>query len=202
MAPHILLRLRRFRRPAAALALGLAAMLVAARLIPIGDTPVVVTAQPVTAGNRLGGDDVEVVGYPASLVPDGGLDTVADARGARARMDLPAGVPITASMLRSGSTLPTKRSHVAFPLHLADGSAAGLLHPGDHIIVFRRGADGGRAAVAADDVVVLKVKRDAGSAGGLGSGTESALVTIDVGKSAARRLAGAATAYTFALLGS
>lgn len=201
MAREFLSRLRRYRRPAAAAALGVAAMLAASRLMPINDTAVVVAASDLRSGTALSARDVRVAHYPKSLVPDGSLSDADDAAGALPLTDLTEGTPLTSSMLRGTDTVPTRGSHVAFPLHVADSSAVSLLHAGDHIMVFRRSPDGGRADVAARDAVVLAISTSHGPDAVTGQAVGAALITVDVDKLTARRLAGADSAYAFALLG-
>lgn len=172
-------------------------MLAASRLIPLNDTAVVVAQRDIDAGEALTARDVEVANYPKSLVPSGSLPNTKAAIGALPRADLTAGTPLTASMLRSAQAVPDGPSHVAFPLHVADEQAAALLHPGDHIMVFKRATDFGKSEVAADDVVVLSID----GSGPAGPAAHDALITVDVRKDTARRLAGGDSDYTFALLG-
>ncbi len=181
------------------MALGLAAMLAASRLIPVGDTEVVVTHRDVTAGQPLTARDVTVAHYPKSLVPADGFTDPDDVVGALPRTDFTTGTPVTAAMLRPAASVPSRASSVAFPLHVADAEAVKLLHPGDHIMVFRRAPDTGAAEVAADDVVVLSIRHSHAAA--LSGSETGALITVDVGKHTARLLAGTDSAYTFALLG-
>lgn len=201
MAREFLSRLRRYRRVAAAVALGLAAMLAASRLIPMNDTPVLVTARDVSAGTALTGRDFRVTHYPKSLVPAGSLAQSDEATGAIPLTDLTRGTPLTTSMLRGSGTVPTRASHVALPLRVADSSAVSLLHPGDHIMVFARSPDGGRADVAADDVVVLRISTPQGADTASSEASGTSLITVDVDKVTARKLAGTESAHKFALLG-
>lgn len=200
MARELLSRLRRYRRPAAAAALGVAAMLAASRLIPVNDTAVVVTAAAVSSGTALSARDVRIAHYPKSLVPAGSLTDAGDAVGALPLCSLTKGTPLTAAVLRDTGSVPTSPSHVAFPIRVADSAAAAVLRPGDHIMVFRRSPEGGSATVAASDVVVLGISAADGDDSATGQ-SGSALITVDVAKSTARRLAGAESAYVFALLG-
>ncbi len=153
---------RRHRRALAATAVALGALIALDVLKP--RTPpqsvVIVAARDLPAGATLGAADVRPEALPATAAPDGGFATRAQVVGRRLAAPARRGEPLTDARFDDGPLAPPGRGMVAAPVRLADGDAARLLHPGQHVEVLAASTaviDGPALASAAADVIAADV---------------------------------------------
>jgi Flp pilus assembly protein CpaB len=159
-------------------------------------TPVLVARHDVPAGHTLSTPDVELVDFPAGLVPAGALDELPD--GAVTRVDLAAGEPLLPRRLAGhdlsplAAALPPGTRAVAIP---TEPGTAPPLDRGDRVDVLvvvaaEVAGDGPPGFAIATDATVVDVDDDA--------------VTVAVERDEAPRVAAAlgVGAVTLALVGA
>ncbi|AEG45242.1 RcpC/CpaB family pilus assembly protein [Isoptericola variabilis] len=94
---------------------------------------VVVPLHPLVAGERVEAADLTVRPVPAELAPDGVVTATADAVGRVPAVDLPAGLPLHATLVAGGGVAAhAPEGTVVVPV-LLDSAASGLLRPGDRV---------------------------------------------------------------------
>jgi Flp pilus assembly protein CpaB len=165
------------------LAIGLFATLAVAAIIvlvvsskqtpaPVAATPttaVVVTAQPIHAGDAIVPADVTLAQRPIDQIPSGAYTNVQSAVGRYAAISLPADVPLTAGMTLSApaaaspaavpsgapfTNIPPGDVAMSIPVTAVTG-VAGYIEAGDHIDIIAQVS--GTAHYVAQDVPVLAV---------------------------------------------
>ena len=194
LAPTALLRAAARHR--VLLAAGLAAASVAAALQSLAparepQVRVLAAAHDLPAGAVLGGDDVQTVPLPRSVVPAGVLAAAAPVTGRLVAAPLRRGEPLTDVRLVGAGLLAGLADDglVGVPVRLADAEAAALLQPGDVVDVLSASAGptaSGPARVAAAAVRVLAVPARGSDTG------EGALVLLAASPTAGARRAAAA----------
>jgi Flp pilus assembly protein CpaB len=190
-------RLRRHRRPLAAVALAVAAGVAvdAATADPPPGVPLVVAARDLPAGTRLDPTDLTTVQVPADAVPDGALARPADAAGTALASPLRRGEPVTDARLGGNALLTgAPAGTLAVPVPLADPAAVSLAGPGTEVAVLA-GADldalgAGAGEVLVSRALVLQVGGADGS-GLLDGGSPEAVVVLALDREEATRVAGA-----------
>lgn len=156
------------RRIAAALLVGLAAVLALTSGTGPDDTPVVVAARDLTPGTELGAAEVVLRGMPAQAVPDGAARATTAVMGRTLAAPVRRGEPLTdvrlagPALTRAVSADPAATS---VPLRLPDPGVATLLHPGAVVDVVSAGDHRAEAVVLARGARVLAVLEPAGDAG-------------------------------------
>ncbi len=157
----------RFRFPVAAALVGLAVLSAAdvLRPAPSGSVRVVVTAQDVTAGQTLTRGDLRYATVPGDMAPDGAAAPLDDVVGQAVVADLPAGVPLAATLL--GATPRGPAGTVVATVRLADPQMAALLSPGDRVDVLAAPVEGSTGTVVARAALVLPAPETSASDDGL-----------------------------------
>ena len=145
----------RFRFPVAAALVALAVLsgTAALRPAPSGSVRVVVTAHDVTAGQTLTRGDLRYATVPAGVAPDGADATLDGVVGRTVVADLPADVPLAATLL--GTTPHGPPGTVVATVRLADPQMVALLSPGDRVDVLAAPVEGGPGTVVAHRATVL-----------------------------------------------
>lgn len=200
VAPPWRLRARstlwRVRHVVAAVCVGLAAGVVvhALRPPPPVTVGVVVLGSDVAAGTALTAEHLLVAHVPPQMAPPGAITDVAGALGRVAALDLPARLPVTASLLADAAlTGPPGTAVVA--VRLDDPAVAGLLEPGMRVDLVAAYVEGGTGETVAHRALVRPAPRaDAAPAGLLGGvpDGDDAPVLVAVTPDEAVRLAQAA----------
>lgn len=128
---------------------------------------VLVAAHDLVPGSVVAAGDLRTVGLPPGVVPAAALRPGADVVGQAVAVAVPAGLPLTRTVLSVGRLLPAGTE--AVPVRLADPGTSELLHPGDRVdVLVARGSDG----VPAD--------ADAAAAGAAGDGPVDAAARATV----------------------
>ena len=159
----------------AAGALVILAAVVALRSDPQGDrSEIVVATRDLTSGVELTADDVRLENRTAATVPDGSQSDLgavigATLAGPARRGEVLTDVRVLGPRLAESVAGPGAR---IVPIPLADSALAGLVRPGDVVVVFAAGTEGSGAdahpqLVATDAIVVLvsEKPKSAGSGG-------------------------------------
>jgi pilus assembly protein CpaB len=143
------MRLVRTRRPALALGGGLL-LLVAAAITLLGGgggsaaagVPVVVLAEPASAGEQLDPARLRVERWPAERVPPNAVARVEDVAFRAAAVSLPPGLPLIPSFVRApGQGLALRPGERAVGVRVDEvGGLPGLLRVGDRVDVLVAGA--------------------------------------------------------------
>ncbi len=113
---------------------------------PEGMRDIVVAAEDISRSTAIVSGTVRIATWPEESVPEGALDSIADAVGRIARVDILQGMPIVGGMLTeepgdlaavgSDVALQIPRGKVAYALPVARySSVAWALRPGDHVDV-------------------------------------------------------------------
>jgi Flp pilus assembly protein CpaB len=157
----------RFRFPVAAALVGLAVLSAADALrpVPAGSVRVVVTAHDVTVGQTLTRDDLRYATVPGDMAPEGAAAGLGDVAGRTVATDLPAGVPLAATLL--GSTPQGPAGTVVATVRLSDPQMVALLSPGDRVDVLAAPVEGGTGTVVARGALVLPAPETSTDDGGL-----------------------------------
>ncbi|HET6625853.1 MAG TPA: Flp pilus assembly protein CpaB [Nocardioidaceae bacterium] len=158
---------------------------------PSPPTSLVLTAaRDIPGGTVVRATDLAAVAFAPASVPEGVLDSAADAVGRTTATPVRAGEPITDVRLVSGSMLSAYPGRVAAPVRIGDAGAVGLLRVGDRVDVLAADPQGGsaEAAVVAADAPVIAVPGRGDQAAIAGAG---ALVVLAVSDKTAQTIAAA-----------
>lgn len=180
------------RRSAAALLVGLAAVLALTRGTGSAEgVPVVVAARDLTPGAVLGTDDVVLRGLPEQVIPDGAARATPAVLGRTLAAPVRRGEPLTDLRL-AGPALARAVSAdpgaVSVPLRLPDPDVAALLHPGAVVDVLTLGERQDEPVVLATGARVLAVLEPGAGATAVRA-TEGRLVLVALDAAAATRVA-------------
>lgn len=177
------------RRAAAAVLVGLAAVLALSHRGSSDDVvAVVVATRDLPPGTVVAEDQVSVRALAAQVVPDGAARSPGAVVGRTLAAPVRRGEPLTdvrltgSDLIRAVSTDPAA---VSVPLRLADPGVAALLHPGDEVDVVTTGERQNEPVVLAKQARVLAVL-EAGTRTGEHDGR---LVLIALDPAAATRVA-------------
>jgi|DEB0MinimDraft_3_1074331.scaffolds.fasta_scaffold04063_8 Flp pilus assembly protein CpaB len=187
--------LHRWRRPLAAVLIGLAVLLALGilRPSPPPTVPVVVSARDLPPGITLTTEDVRVVDVPAAIAPSG-FARPDDVVGRLLALGIGAGELITASRFATGvGSGALDVGEVAVPVRLGDRSLAEFLQPGDVIDLVA--APNRQGELVAPSVRVITVPRQTseGFLGGSAARADS-LVLVAVPRRMATQVAASALA--------
>lgn len=180
-----------------ALCCGLAATATAQvlRPEPPPTVEVVVPVHPLAAGKELDAGDLTVRTVPAALVPRDVLTDPGDAVGRVPAVDLPAGLPLHATLVAGGGLVArAPEGTVVVPVRL-DDAASGLLRPGDRVDLVA--ADAGTRHLARRALVLPGLPRGAGEPGpgpllgGAAGGTDAPVTLVAVAPEEAPALSAA-----------
>lgn len=199
------------RRLLAALCVGLAAFaaLRAVSPLPPETVTVTVTARDLPAGTVVAAGHLDQRRIDPGLVPHGLLES-ADLHGRTLATAVRAGEMLTDARAVSPGLLAGYPGSVAVPVRIPDAGSVGLLRVGDRIDVTAADPRGtGGADVVAEDVAVVALPADPGTAPGsgvgtgLGTGLGGRLVVLATSPSTAQDLAwaGANRHLSFVLSG-
>ncbi|MGH4023932.1 MAG: SAF domain-containing protein [Pseudonocardiaceae bacterium] len=178
------------RRMAAALLVGLAAVLALTSGTGSSDVPVVVAARDMTPGTELNDAEVVLRGVPAQAVPDGAARATAAVLGRTLAAPVRRGEPLTdvrlagPALARAVSADPAA---ISVPLRLPDPGVAALLHPGAMVDVVTLGERQAEPVVLARRAQVLAVLEQADDV----PTTEGRLVLVALDAAGATRVAAA-----------
>ncbi|MGB6162201.1 MAG: SAF domain-containing protein [Pseudonocardiaceae bacterium] len=149
------------RRAAAAVLVGLAAVLaLAPNRGPSDSNTVVVAARDLSPGTVLAAGEVTLRALPAQLVPDGSARTPTAVLGRTLAAPVRRGEPLTDVRLTGSDlarTVTMDPNTVSVPLRLADPGVAALLHPGATVDVVTVGERRDEPVVLARGARVLAV---------------------------------------------
>ncbi|HLR58580.1 MAG TPA: SAF domain-containing protein [Beutenbergiaceae bacterium] len=142
------------------------------RPAPAGE-PVLVAATDLPAGDPIRANDVST-----AMLPSTPAGVAADPAGLTPIVTIPAGVPITESMLLGpGLADHAPAGTVLAPIHVSDPSVLSLLRVGDRVDLYMSHADLGAgdsgAKLVSSDVQVMAFPSEGGSGGGFLSLDES-----------------------------
>lgn len=112
--------------------------------LPEGVREIVVAAQNIPRGSRIGSDAVQIASWPETAVPEGTLTNVEDALGRVTRVEVLRGMPIIQNMLAeaigdlakigSDAAVQVPSGKVAYALPVSRySSVAWAIQPGDHV---------------------------------------------------------------------
>jgi Flp pilus assembly protein CpaB len=185
---------RRARRPLAATLVAAAAGVAVLVLAPAPPrtTTALVATRALPAGTLLANADVESVALLTASAPPGLVTARASAVGARLAAPVPAGVPLTAAVLREPSAAAAAGpGRVAAPVLLPDPAVLRLVEVGSQVDVLAVGRDGRASTVAVAAPVLEVVGR---------TGTGTGLVLLAVPPTTAARLAEASAGSAVSLV--
>lgn len=138
---------------------------------------VLVTANEVSAGSTLDAANLTTADVPAHLVPEGALSDISEAEGEVITASLPAGMPISESLLLSNSFFDTApEGHVIMPIEAASNAAAELISSGDSVALYAppdEHNEAGEAQLVTKDATVMGLATSTTSGGLLGSDEEN-----------------------------
>lgn len=189
------------RRKLAVLAAVGAVLTGIAAAAPAGPPTVAVVraTSQLNGGAAVAAGDVTVTRLPEAAVPDGALDDPAAVIGKTLLGPVPEGSVLTALDVVSKSA--TRPGYVTAPLRLADAEVAALVRAGDRVDVLAAAPEGEAAALVARTVRVLTVPVPVDrSALGSSSGSEGALLLVEVSPEVAARLAQAAVSASLSIV--
>lgn len=176
------------RRIAAALLVGLAAVLALRPGAGTTEVPVVVAGRDLPPGTVLGAEDVLLRGLPPQAVPDGTASSTAAVLDRTIAAPVRRGEPVTDVRLTGpdlAHAVSADPTAVSVPLRLPDPDIAVLLHPGAVVDVVTLGARQGEPVVLAHGARVLAVLESGTTTG------EGRLVLVSLEPAAATRVAAA-----------
>lgn len=186
------------RRATAALLVGLAAVLALTAGRGTEGVPVVVVTRDLAPGAVLGAGDVQVLGLPAPVVPDGAARGTGAVLGRTLAAPLRRGEPVTdvrltgPDLVRAVSADPAM---VSVPIRLADPEVAALLHPGAAVDVVTVGERQDDPVVLARGARVLTVLAPSAR----GATTEGRLLLVALDPLGATRVAAASLSQTLTI---
>jgi len=137
---------------------------------------VVVAARDLVAGQTLTLTDLRNVSVPRAAAPEGSAVLLTDVAGRAVVVDLPAGTPLSTSLLVTTPYGPP--GTVVATVRLADPQMVALLSPGDHVDVLAAPAVGGAGTVVARRALVLPSPERGAAPGLLGACGESPTAVV------------------------
>lgn len=151
------------------------------------------------AGHRLADGDLTVSRVPAQWLPGGAVTRVEQARGRVLTAGAGRGTMLTEVDLVAPTGLPD--GQVRSVLRIADPVAVSLVQPGDRVTIVGLGADGERATVVAEQVLVVTVGGgDDGGGGLLAQQDQAALLVVQSDRETALALVSAQSTGTMGLV--
>ncbi len=183
------------RRAAAALLVGLAAVLALTSGAGSADVPVVVATRDLSPGTELGAGEVVLRGLPAQAVPDGAARATTTVLGRTLAAPVRRGEPLTDVRLAGpdlARAVSADPAAISVPLRLPDPAIAALLHPGAVVDVVTVGERSDEPVVLARGARVLAVLEPArAQRAGSTTAVEGRLVLVALDAAAATRVAAA-----------
>jgi pilus assembly protein CpaB len=161
LPPPLRRLLWRGRRPAAALCLALAALLLVQAIRSPGPptSTVLVAARDIPLGSTVSVEDLARRPLPTGTLPDGVTDDDTTLLGARTAVEIPAGLPLVAALL--ADTLDTgPPGTVTVPVRFTDASTVAYLMPGRQVDVVSTMPDSGAVTVATGALVLSRPGSD------------------------------------------
>ncbi|NJC56264.1 SAF domain-containing protein [Brevibacterium marinum] len=171
------------QRVLAAVCFACACALVVWILTPDQDgTAIVVANRDLPPGSELGSQDLAVVEFPASLVPEKSFTSVSEAEHKRTSAGLSEGSPVTRSAVLDQQALPEDSTDLLMPVRLADDASAALLQPGQRIRLFSSLPDGGSEVVVEEVTIARLVEKADGISAESGQLVSVMLSSDDAGR--------------------
>ncbi|WP_169164565.1 SAF domain-containing protein [Cellulomonas taurus] len=201
LPPSLRRLLWRGRRPAAALCLALAALLLVQAIRSPGPptSTVLVAARDIPLGSTVGVDDLARRPLPTGTLPDGVTDDDTTLLGARTAVEIPAGLPLVAALL--ADTLDTgPPGTVTVPVRFADASTVGYLMPGRRVDVVSTMPDSGAVTVATGALVLSRPGSDDTDPPTRGSDDGVVLLAVDPDQAVQLSAASASTGLSAILV--